>query len=304
MIYSIPQFVSRRLSYSATKAFAVFVGLVVMAALVSCGPLYPGDAANTPDRSSETHAAAQSTEQASLLVRRFKLKNERDISSPQYRQADEYMRVTAPAVIGVTPSLFTHYAQTEHMPIVLKGDNAGLSTDRSVEWGFISFVADFESHVRILEGRLARPAGPTDTVIEAVMMTEKLDAIGAKVGDRLVLVYRAPGGDLEPIEVKIVGRWAPTDPDAAYWFYDPPYFDEGLMVPEATYFNVILPGWENIGFEYAWHSVFDVQPGNKDAVNTGVSRIRADLANILGEVRIAVWPPDIVKDDEEQSTTQ
>ena len=190
------------------------------------------------------------------------------------------------------------------MPILTKGDDTSLSSRQFAAWGYIAFIGDFDEHVQILEGRHAKPAESGDPFIEAVMMTEKLDAIGANVGDHLILVYRPPGGDPEPIEIKIVGRWSPSDPNEVFWFYNPPYFNEGLLVPEATYIDVILPGWENIGYEYTWFSVFDVEPSNIDAVNAGVGHIRTNLAAIIGEVEIHVLPPGILAEGEEQSTTQ
>ena len=135
-------------------------------------------------------------------------------------------------------------------------------------------------------------------------MTEKLDKIGAKVGDHLILIYRKPDGTPEPIEVKIVGRWSPTDPDEDYWFYHPPYFNEGIMVAEETYVDVILPSWEEIGYEYTWFMVFDADDINSETVAAGIEHVRSQLAAIVGEVRIAVWPPDLLTQGEEQSTTQ
>ncbi len=56
--------------------------------------------------------------------------------------------------------------------------------------------------------------------------------------------------------------------------------------------------------ENTWYSVFDVEPSNIDAVNAGVGQIRKNLAAIIGEVEIDVWPPGILAEGEEQSTTQ
>ena len=304
MTYSTLNLVTQRLRQSASVVFTSILGLVVMASLVSCGPLSPGQFGGLPGSSPEGVESEQPSTQASLLIRKFEWKYEKGISLPQYRLADDYLRGTAPAEMGVSPLLSTRYAQTEYMPILTKGDGTNLSSRQFADWGYIAFIGDFDEHVQILEGRHAKPAESGDHFIEAVMMTEKLDAIGANVGDNLILIYRLPGGDLEPIEVKIVGRWSPTDPNEVFWFYNPPYFNEGLLVPEATYIDVILPGWDNIGYEYTWYSVFDVEPSNIDAVNAGVGHIRTNLAAIIGEVEIHVLPPGILAEGEEQSTTQ
>ena len=225
MIYSILALSSKRLRNS-NALLATVIGLVAMMALVSCGTLNPNGLNDPATQGSAVESQSrQALPPVSLLVRKFEQRYETNISLQQYQQADEFLRVTAPSEIGVPVLLSTRYAQTEYMPILLKGDETNLSTRRFADWGFISFVADFDKHVRILEGRLANPAKTDDPFIEVMMMTEKLDEIGAKVGDHLILVYRMPNGELEPIEVKIVGSWSPIDPNEKYWFYHPPYFN-------------------------------------------------------------------------------
>ena len=295
MIYSILTPIRKRLRNRGNALLAAVIGLVAVAALVSCAQVNLNrlDVPATQPAADDAQSR-QARSPASLLVRKFERRYETNISLLQYQQADEYLRVTAPGEIGVPVLLSTRYAQTEHMPIVLRGNDESQAADQFTGWGFISFVADFDKHVRILEGRLANPAKPGDPFIEAVMMTEKLDEIGAQVGDHLILVYRKqPNGELEPIEVKIVGSWAPRDSKELYWFYDPSYFSEGLIVPEETYIDVILPSWEEIGYEYTWFSVFDAGESDTDAINMGISQIRSNLATIFGEVKIHVWPPEI-----------
>ncbi|MYB76186.1 MAG: hypothetical protein F4X83_03640 [Chloroflexi bacterium] len=305
MIYSILTPISKRLRNRSNALLAAVIGLVAMAALVSCATVNLNELSGPATQPSADDAQSRQTRSpASLLVRKFEPRYETNISLLQYEQADEYLRVTAPSEIGVPVLLSTRYAQTEHMPILVQGDGRDFSTRRFVDWGFISFAADFDKHVHILEGRFANPAKPGDPFIEAVMTTEKLDEIGAKVGDHLILVYRHLGRDPEPIEVKIVGSWSPLDPKDVYWFYEPPYFNEGLMVPEETYIDVILPSWREIGYEYTWYTVYNAGESDIDAINTGISQIRADLAAIFGEVKIHVWPPDILTQSEERSNSQ
>jgi len=298
MIYSILTPIRKRLRSRSNALLATVIGLAAMAALVSCAQVNLNrldDPATQP--SADEAQSRQERSPASLLVRKFERKDETNISLLQYEQADEYLRITAPSEIGVPVLLSTRYAQTEHMAILLKGDDKDLSARQFANWGFISFVADFDKHARIVEGRFANPAKPGDPFIEVVMMTDKLDEIGAQVGDHLILVYRDPGGDPEPIEVKIVGSWAPLDSKDVYWFYHPPYFNEGLMVPEETYIDVILLGWEEIGYEYTWFTVYSAGESDKDAISAGISRIREDLATIFGQVKIHVLPFGYLEED-------
>lgn len=286
--------VTERLHGSARHAFAAIAGLVVVAVLVSCGPLFPSEPGKAlPEDSAEEASLVAVRQPPSVLVRRFEPGNSAKISLPQYRQADDYMHSIAPIEIGVPTLLFTRYAQTKHMPILKRGDNANQSSRSFTDWGFLAFVGEFRDHIRILEGRHANAAEPGDAFIEAVMMTEKLDEIGAQVGDRLVLIHRNASGSPEPIEVKIVGRWSPSDPDEDFWFYHPDFFNEGLIVAEGTYTKVILPGWEGIGYEYSWYMVFADSRIDSGRVDAGIDHVRANLAAIIGEVEVHVWPPGL-----------
>lgn len=298
MIYSILAPIRKRLRNHGNALLAAVIGLAAMAALVSCAQVTLNElSAPSTQPSADDAQSRQAHSPASLLVRKFERKNETNISLLQYRHADEYLRERAPSKVGIPVLLSTRYAQTEHMAILMKGDDTNLSARSFNDWGFISFVADFEEHIRIVEGRFANPAKLGDSFIEVVMMTEKLDKIGAKVGDHLILVYRHPGGNPEPIEVKIVGSWAPLDPKELYWFYDPQYFSEALVVSEETYIDVILPGWEEIGYEYTWFTVYNAGESDKDAITAGISQIREDLDTILGQVKIDVRPFGYLEED-------
>ena len=288
-----------------TAFLATVFGLAAMAVLVSCGTVAPGGMSDLSTQASvDESESGQARQPAGLLVRKIEPRLETNISLLQYRQADEYLRLQAPSAIGLPVLLTNRYAQTEHMPIFLMGADSDLSSSRDVDWGFVSSLADFDKHVRIVEGRLANPAKAGDSIFEAVMMTEKLEEIGAKVGDYLVLVYRTPGGDPEPIEVRIVGRWAPLDAGEAYWFYPPPFFKEGIMVPEETYIDVLLPRWREIGYEYTWYTVLDADESDVDAISTGISQIQADLEPILGKVKIDVVPHYFMTQGGKQGNSQ
>lgn len=300
----IPDLVAKGSFRRAGPVFVALLGLAIAAGLVSCGPLNPSkpseaapeDLAKDP----EVYAVRQPP---SALFRKFETRQDSPLTMQQYRQADDYMHSFAPIDIGVPTLLFARYAQTEHMPILKRGENAESSTRRFEHWGFISFIGDFIAHIRILEGRHAEAAQPGSPFIEAVMMTEKLDALGAQVGDFVTLIHRTPNGSLEPIEVKIVGRWTPKDPDEDFWFYDPQYFTESIIVAEGTYTKVVFTGWEGIGYEYTWYMVFAESRIDSERVDAGVEQVLSNLAGMIGDVEVRVWLPELTN-GKVQSTTQ
>ena len=106
MTYSTLHLVTRRLRQSASVVITSILGLVVMASLVSCGSPYPGQFGGLPSSSPESVESEQPSTQASLLIRKFEWKNEKGISLSQYRMADDYLRGTAPAEMGLSPSPF------------------------------------------------------------------------------------------------------------------------------------------------------------------------------------------------------
>ncbi len=179
------------------------------------------------------------------------------ITLDDYNRANKYLTDDAPRVMGIPRKLYVTYGQTDSLPLLQRTDEASLTGREFAGYGFIAFIRDFEKHIKILEGRQANPEPDANGDIEAVMATAGMDEIGLDVGDRIVVVYEKDG-NLLPINIHIVGRWYPLNPDDTYWFYQLDYFNNGIMVPESSFFNNIAKPYEGIAHEYAWFMVFDV----------------------------------------------
>ncbi|MDE2839264.1 MAG: hypothetical protein OXM03_01400, partial [Chloroflexota bacterium] len=138
MIYSILAPIRKRLQNRGNAFLAAVIGLIAMAALVSCGTVNLNElSAPSTQPSADDAQSRQAHSPASLLVRKFERKNETNISLLQYRQADEYLRERAPSKVCIPVLLSTRYAQTEHMAILMKGDGTNLSARSFNDWGFI-----------------------------------------------------------------------------------------------------------------------------------------------------------------------
>ncbi len=222
------------------------------------------------------------------------------ITLEEYERANKYLAEDAPRVMGIPRKLHVTYGQTDSLPILTRTDDASLTGREFAGYGFLAYIRDFDKHVRLLDGRLPNTRPDANGDIEAVMATAGLDEIGLEVGDRIVVVWEKNGA-LTPINIKITGRWYPQNPQDTYWFYQLDYFNNGIIVPEESFFNNVARPYDGIGHEYAWFMVFDVnaiRSNNVDNVLEGINEIRSRTATMLGNVRMEISPEALLRDYE------
>lgn len=222
------------------------------------------------------------------------------ITLEEYERANKYLADDAPGIMGIPRKLHVTYGQTDSLPLLSRTDDASLTGREFAGYGFIAYIRDFETHVRMLDGRLPNKQPDANGDIEAVMATAGLDEIGLEVGDRIVVVWEK-NGVLTPVNVKITGRWYPQNPEEVYWFYQLDYFNNGIIVPEESFFNNVAKPYDGIGHEYAWFMVFDVnaiRSSNVDNVLEGINEMRSRMATMLGNVRMEISPESLLRDYE------
>ena len=222
------------------------------------------------------------------------------ITLDDYTKANKYLTDDAQRVIGIPRKLYVTYGQSDSLPVLQRTDETSLTGREFAGYGFIAFIRDFEQHVKMLDGRLPNPKPDANGDIEAVMATAGMDEIGLDVGDKIAVVYEK-NGNLTPINVKIVGRWYPKDPDETYWFYQLDYFNNAIMLPEESFFENVAKPYDGIGHEYAWFMVFDVnaiRSNNVGRVLDGINELRSRTATILGNVRMEISPESLLRDYE------
>ncbi|MGH2368139.1 MAG: ABC transporter permease, partial [Chloroflexota bacterium] len=224
----------------------------------------------------------------------------KQITLQDYEQANTYLTDAAPRVIGIPRRLYVTYAQTDSLPLLFRTDDTSLTGREFAGYGFVAYMRDFEQHVRLLEGRLPNPTPAANGDIEAAMATAGMDEIGIQVGDRIVVVWEKDGV-LTPVNVTITGRWYPNDLEETYWFYQLDYFNNAIMVPEASFFENVAKPFDGIVHEYAWFMVFDVnaiRSNNVAQILGGISELRSRTATILGNVRMEISPEALLLDYE------
>ena len=222
------------------------------------------------------------------------------ITIEDYERANDYLSKDAPRVIGIPRKQYVTYGQTDSLPLLTRTDELTLTGREFAGYGFIAFIRDFEQHVKMLDGRLPNPKPDANGDIEAVMATSGLDELGLEVGDRIVVVHEW-GGALRPVNMRITGRWYPTNPEETYWFYQLDYFNNAIVVPEQSFFDNVAKAYDGIAHEYAWFMVFDVtaiRSNNVARVLDGINELRSRTATMLGNVRMEISPESLLKDYE------
>jgi len=220
------------------------------------------------------------------------------ITLGDYAKANQYLTDDAASVIGIPRRLYVTYGQTDSLPLLSRTDDQSLTGREFAGYGFLAYIRDFEQHVKILDGRMPEPRKDASGDIEAIMATAGLDENGLEVGDRIAMVWEK-NGQLVPVNVKITGRWYPQNPDDTYWFYQLDYFNNAIMLPEASFFENVAKPYEGITHEFAWFMVFDVnsiRSDNVPRVLEGINELRSHTATILGNVRMEISPESLLQD--------
>ena len=112
------------------------------------------------------------------------------------------------------------------------------AADITVTRGFLHHLSDLESHVRVLEGRMATdlvvrtPEGPE---LEAVVSEEVADGFEVQVGD--VMRLRPSVEAQNEVLVRIVGVIEVGDPDSEYWRFAGVYMETPVLELN------LPPGW-------------------------------------------------------------
>ncbi|HET7770926.1 MAG TPA: FtsX-like permease family protein [Chloroflexota bacterium] len=222
------------------------------------------------------------------------------ITLADYETANKYITDEAQGVIGIPRRLYVTYGQTDSLPLLSRTDDTSITGREFAGYGFIAFIRDFEKHIKLLDGRMPEARKDANGDIEAVMATAGLDENGLEVGDRIAIVWEK-NGQLVPVNVKITGRWYPQNPEETYWFYQLDYFNNAIMLPEASFFENVAKPYEGITHEFAWFMVFDVNAIRSDNVARvleGINELRSRTATILGNVRMEISPESLLQDYE------
>lgn len=220
------------------------------------------------------------------------------VSPELYREADALLKDQSEQMLGIPRQIYASYAQTDSLPILLRLDEESLQGRDFAGYGYIAFMEDVQDHSTIIDGRYPNVAKTPEGAIEGMITTKGMDELGIDVGETIVYVFER-NRERIPINVKIVGRWWPKDPDEDYWFYQLDYFNAVVLLPKEAYIQHMMGEYPDAVEELTWFQLFDVDAIRSDNVGTilgGLVNMRTRLTNVLGDVRMEFSPEDILLD--------
>ena len=287
--------VLKRIINNLSLMLAAVVGLVITVTLVASIPLYSEGMSEQLLYRQLTASAEQVQPKSAILMRHFEeasVGNTSSTAAPapgavaqtgngpvvtasgnaykpvtldEYNKANAYLADQAVSTVGIPRTLHVTYGQSDSLPLLSRTDDQSLQGREFAGYGYIAFIRDFETKIKLLAGRLPNPDPLPNGDLEAMMATAGLDEIGLDVGDRIVVVWEKQG-KLTPINITITGRWYPLDTTDPYWFYQLDYFNNAIMVSEKTFLGHVAKTYEGIPHEFAWFMVFDVKSIRSDNV--------------------------------------
>ena len=165
--------------------------------------------------------------------------------------------------------------------------------DITITRGFLHHLSDLESHVRVLEGRMATgsvsttPGGPE---LEAVVSEEVADGFEIHVGD--VMRLRPSVEARKEVLARIVGVIEVGDPDSEYWRFASVYMETPpleLNLPSG--FEETVPDGVDIP-EVHMLPMFVAEGAMIEAVNAAYpgSLVKPNWFILLDKERMARWP--------------
>ncbi|MAG35974.1 MAG: hypothetical protein CL878_07000 [Dehalococcoidia bacterium] len=219
--------------------------------------------------------------------------------SPElFRETDAFLENSSESMLGIPRQLYVSYAQTDVLPILLRLDEESLQGRDFAGFGHIGFVENVREHAVIIDGRFPEVPKTPEGAVEAMMTTKGMDELGIDVGETIVYVFER-NRERIPINVKIVGRWWPTDAEEIYWFYQLDYFNSVALLPKEAYIQHIMGDYVDATEELTWFQHFDVDAIRSDNVGTilgGLVNMRTRMTNLLGDVRMEFSPEEILLD--------
>ncbi len=225
-------FIAKRLADDWKLLAAIFAGIVVAATLIAGAPVY----LNTLERQS-IDTAIDRADQTFLNI--YAIAPYIALNGGMLDTADS---VFAAAVSDNIDTAYRGHARylrsptylvgTPHAPLPTAAQAGGEESGR-VSRGYFQHIADLESHVDFLQGRMA--SGEVEWVggqpkFEAVVGRQATRVFGVEVGD--TVAFTPSLSDPTRALVEIVGVVEPSDPSEEYWQQNPSIFMEPAPLEE------------------------------------------------------------------------
>lgn len=208
---------------------------------------------------------------------------------------DDYLTHRGARELGLPQQLITRHIETERFKLFPSNTSDYEDDSRSLGIFYFATTSHLEEHIELVEGQFPAEASPTtDSPVEVMVTVAAATEFGLQVGDEFI-AYDFARDSLNPREtpVHIVGIWRAKDETGDFWFFAPRFFDDLLVVPEATFSQRFGPALNNEVTRAVWYLVLDgsgVNTNNADGLAARAYQVERQAETLLPKLSNAISP--------------
>ncbi|MEM7331696.1 MAG: ABC transporter permease [Chloroflexota bacterium] len=209
-------------------------------------------------------------------------------------EADEYMQNQAGNVIPLEQlSLERHFETAIYQ---MFPEDTAIYDGGEEPLTLIKFAATtrIEENITLLEGSWPA-AAPTSGSIPVAITEQMANDTGWQIGETYIAFNNRLEGQQQTFPIVISGIWQPINGNDNYWVYEPPVYEDLLLVPESTFVNRISPEISDEVNLATWYFVFDgsrVGTDDVDPLIGSASIVERQLQTILPNISTFISPAD------------
>jgi ABC-type antimicrobial peptide transport system permease subunit len=296
--FSVVPMVTRRVRANARLLFAVVIGAVLAAAIMSTTAIYTdairdlGLKYALKDRGQDAidyrlGSTSQSSHQDVYQ------KNQAFIQDAVDANLGRILKDT-PTSIGRSSTFFP----TE--------PGGTVSEDSGRPRAHFNFVTGVEDHIEVLDGRLPNTVSTLDGTpdLEVAIGAETAQRLGIDLGARYDL-HPFWRDDLEPLHVTVVGIVQPTDPDEEFWvneddifsFHTASWDTIPMLISQQTFFATLAAYYPNMVSDYTtlvYVDVSSINARNADSVSASLRGFAGAIASNVARTTVTSDLPNVL----------
>ncbi|RIK40213.1 MAG: hypothetical protein DCC55_15725 [Chloroflexi bacterium] len=285
-----------RLLYDPLLALCLLAGWTIAIALTAALPMYT-DAVNHALLGYELQSESQGRRRPAFgFLYHFVGSSSGGADQDRYAALQQYMATGLTSDLGLPLKAHMHVVKSDLFQVFPAAAGTYQMRDQPLLRGYLGFVEQLFSQITIVEGRAPAPAAGPDEPIEVLISRDLAFEAGMQVGE--VYVLFDPGGASPngprpqlQIPVRVAGLWEASDAGDGFWYISPAAFANVFLVPDETYFGVIVATVPHALYDLVWYYSFNGErvraehvPSFLERVNRVYARVNALLPNTYLEL--------------------
>jgi len=217
--------------------------------------------------------------------------------------ANAFLTGAAPATLQLPIVANVRYVKTPQFTLFPAGEDRYESARRPLAWTYLAYVTDLEPHVVLVEGAWPNEASQDADEVEVLISEAMAAETGLGPGESLI-AYRAAeasagAGERVQVPVRVAGVWAAEDADDPYWFLEPEGLSDLLIMPEASFRQIVAPAMRdevNLAIWY-WVASHDwVRSDDVLPTLQRLTRVTSQAGAFLPGISLVLSPADALRD--------